>query len=95
MTFHWMKLFVDNHTWYVYLLECKRGLYCGVTIDPARREQEHNDTKKQARAVKLLGTPARMVYTEKCASKREAYQREYAIKQLTRTQKMELINEQR
>lgn len=81
----------EEQTWFVYLLECKRGLYCGVTIDVERREQEHNDPKKQAKAVRRLGTPAKIVYTEMYPNRSEAMKREYAIKQLTRKQKLELI----
>ena len=82
---------MGTNNWYVYLLECKRGLYCGVTVDIDRREQEHNDPNKQAKAVRRLGTPATIIYTEPYPNRSEAMKREYAIKQLTRTQKLELI----
>lgn len=81
----------NTNNWYTYLIECKRGLYCGVTIDIERREREHNDPKKQAHAVRMLGIPAKMVYWESGLDKRSAYKREYAIKQLSRKQKLELI----
>lgn len=77
--------------WYTYLIECKRGLYCGITIDIERREREHNDPKKQARAVRMLGIPAKMVYWETHPNRSSASKREAAIKKLSRKKKLELI----
>lgn len=78
--------------WYTYLIQCQKGYYCGITIDIKRREVEHNDPKKQAFAVKLLKTPAKMVYCELHPDRSSASKREYAIKQLKQKQKIELIN---
>ena len=78
--------------WYTYLIQCQKGFYCGITTDIKRREAEHNDPKKQAKAIKRLGTPAKMVYCELQPDRSEASKREYAIKQLKQKQKIELIN---
>lgn len=78
--------------WYTYLIQCTKGLYCGITTDIIRREKEHNDPKKQASAVRMLGIPAVMIFCEEYPDRKEASKREYAIKQLTRTQKLDLIN---
>ena len=76
--------------WYVYILQCKDGtLYTGSTDDVARRLAVHNSGKgaKYTRSRR----PVVVVYTEECESYSAALKREYAIKQLTRQQKMELI----
>lgn len=77
--------------WYTYLIQCTKGLYCGITTDIKRRELEHNDPVKQAKAVRRLGTPAVMVYCEEHPDRSEASKREYAIKQLSRKEKLELV----
>lgn len=77
--------------WYVYILRCKDGtLYTGMTDDVARRAEVHNSGKgaKYTRG----RTPVKVVYTEECESYSAALKREYAIKQLTRQEKLEMIN---
>lgn len=76
--------------WYVYILRCSDGtLYTGMTDDVARRAEVHNSGKgaKYTRG----RTPVEVVYTEKCESYSAALKREYAIKQLTRQEKLEMI----
>lgn len=76
--------------WYVYILRCSDGtLYTGVSDDVARRAQVHNSGKgaKYTRS----RTPVEVVYTEMCESYSAALKREYAIKQLSRTEKWKLI----
>ena len=76
--------------WYVYILRCGDGtLYTGMTDDVARRVQMHNSGKgaKYTRG----RTPVKVVYTEECESYSAALKREYAIKQLARKQKLEMI----
>ena len=78
--------------WYVYILHCADGtLYTGMTDDVTRRVQVHNSGKgaKYTRG----RTPVEAVYSEECESYSAALKREYAIKQLTRQQKWELIEE--
>lgn len=75
---------------FVYLLECADGsLYTGYTTDVERRLRTHNAGKGAKYTKSRL--PVRLVYTEMFASKREAQKREYAIKRLTRAQKIQLI----
>lgn len=79
--------------WYVYILRCKDGtLYTGSTDDVVRRAEVHNSGKgaKYTRG----RTPVEVVYAEECETYSAALKREYAIKQLTRQQKLELINKQ-
>ena len=76
--------------WFVYILRCSDGtLYTGMTNDVARRVQAHNQGKgaKYTRGRR----PVEMAYFEEYESYSVALKREYAIKQLTRQQKMELI----
>lgn len=79
-------------SFYVYLLRCADGtLYTGYTDDPVRRTKVHNAGKgaKYTRA----RLPVELVYQEACADKSAALRREYEIKQLTRVQKLKLIEQ--
>ena len=79
-------------SFYVYLLRCADGtLYTGYTDDPVRRTKVHNAGKgaKDTRA----RLPVELVYQEACADKSAALRREYEIKQLTRVQKLKLIEQ--
>lgn len=76
--------------WFVYILRCGDGtLYTGMTDDVPRRVEVHNSGKgaKYTRG----RTPVEAVYTEECESYSAALKREYAIKQLTRKEKLKLI----
>ena len=77
---------------YTYILSCADGtLYTGWTNDLDRRLAAHNAGKggKYTR-VRL---PVTLVYHEEYETKEEAMSREYAIKQMTRSQKMKLIEQ--
>ena len=82
---------VDNtHLWFVYILECADGtLYTGMTNDIERRLEQHN-AGTAARYTRAR-TPVKLVYQEKSENRSTALKREYAIKQLTRKQKDQLI----
>ena len=78
--------------YFVYILKCADGTYyTGITTDPERRLREHN----AGTAAKYTHPPSRrpveMVYREEAGDRAEASRREYAIKQLTRAEKEELI----
>lgn len=78
--------------WFVYILRCAdNSLYCGVTTDVQRRVQEHNLSNKLAAKYTRVRRPLTLAYSESCQNKKAAYQREYAIKQLSKTQKEKLI----
>ncbi len=77
----------DNYT---YIVKCSDGsLYTGWTNNLEKRMKAHNDGK----GAKYTKTrrPVELVYYEHFATKEEAMSREYHIKQLTRTQKIDLI----
>ena len=76
--------------WYLYILRCGDGsLYTGITTDIDRRMEEHR-SGKGAKYTRGRG-PLTLVYTETAASKSEALKREHAIKQLSRGEKLALI----
>ncbi len=75
---------------YVYILLCRDATYyTGYTTNIEKRLKAHNE-KKGAKYTKSR-VPVEVIYQETYTSKTEAMQREYAIKQLTRQQKMKLI----
>lgn len=75
---------------YTYLLQCADGsIYCGWTNRLEARVQAHN-LGKGAKYTKSR-RPVRLVYYEVFATKQEAMRREWALKQLTRAEKLKLI----
>lgn len=64
-------------------------LYTGITHDLPKRLAAHN-AGKGARYTRSRG-PVRCVYCEAAAGKSEALKREYAIKKLSRAEKIRLI----
>ena len=77
---------------YTYILCCKDDtLYCGWTNDLEKRLTAHNAGKgaKYTRS----RHPVTLVYYETFETKEEAMSREYAIKKLSRKEKMKLISE--
>lgn len=75
----------------MYMVRCADDtLYTGVATNVIRRVKEHNDAKKGARYTRAK-QPVALVYTERAASRSEALKREYAIKRLSRTEKLALI----
>ncbi len=74
---------------YTYLLRCRDGsLYCGWTNDLEQRLKAHNQGKG-ARYTRGRG-PVELVYCETFDTKEEAMRREYAIKHMTRREKLRL-----
>ena len=81
-----------DKTYYVYILECNDStLYTGITTDLQRRVEEHNSSQKGAKYTSTR-RPVSLVYSEVHKGKSEASKREYAIKKLTKSKKIELIN---
>ncbi|GGB51029.1 GIY-YIG nuclease family protein [Virgibacillus dakarensis] len=74
----------------VYILKCKDGtLYTGYTNDLKRRLRLH-ETGKGAKYTRGRG-PFQVEFIERFPTKEEAMQKEYAIKQLDRKEKEQLI----
>lgn len=77
--------------WFVYILECNdKTLYTGVTNNLENRVHQHNHGKAAAKYTRVR-RPVKLVYSEAQENKSEAMKREHAIKQLTRTEKLNLI----
>jgi putative endonuclease len=75
---------------YVYILRCSDGtLYTGYTNNLEKRLKVHNSAKGAKYTRCRL--PVELVYFEEYCTKSEATKREYAIKQLTRENKIKLI----
>ncbi len=77
-------------TAYVYILECADGtLYTGWTNDLEKRLAAHN--AGQGAKYTRVRRPVRLRYNETFARKEEAQAREWAIKHLSRAEKLALI----
>lgn len=75
---------------YTYILKCSDGsLYTGWTNDLNKRLEAHN--KGMGAKYTKNRLPVDIVYYEEFQTKEEAMKREYQIKKLTRSKKIELI----
>lgn len=88
-----MKPLGNETQWYVYLLRCADDtLYAGVTTDLMRRVREHNgEFKNKGAKYTKVRRPVELVYSEECEDRSVAGKREYEIRTLSRTQKLELV----
>jgi len=78
-------------SWYVYLLNCQDdSYYAGITTDLKRRLKEHNEDNKKAAKYTRARRPVKVVFFELCESRSEAASREYEIRKLSRSKKIEL-----
>lgn len=78
---------------YTYILECRDGsLYTGWTNDMENRLRAHNE----GRGAKYTKgrAPVTLRYVEEHETKEEAMKREYAIKRMSRKEKLELMKQQ-
>ncbi|MCF7505742.1 MULTISPECIES: GIY-YIG nuclease family protein [Vibrio] len=81
----------NNADWVVYLIRNKNNaLYCGITNNLERRFEQHQQGKG-AKALKGKG-PLALVWSFSVGSKSEALKTEYAIKQLPKSRKEELVS---
>ena len=77
---------------YTYMMKCADGtLYTGWTTSVEKRLKAHNEAKTGAKYTRAK-RPVELVYYEGYATKEEAMSREYAIKQLTRKEKLALMD---
>lgn len=78
--------------WKVYIIECSDfTLYTGITNNLEKRIDTHNK-KKGAKYTKTR-TPVKLMYQQSFETKSLAAKEEWRIKQLTRNQKISLINQ--
>jgi|GEM_PF-258985 len=81
----------EDAPWFVYMIETAAGrLYTGITKDVSRRFNEHVDGKRGARALRGKG-PLTLRFYEKVGSHSRALKLEYAVKQLSRREKLAII----
>lgn len=82
----------SSSLWYLYLVRCANGhLYTGVTTNVARRFSEHQSGGiKSAKYLRGKG-PLTLMYQEQVGSHGDALRREIAVKKLSRSQKLALI----
>ena len=77
--------------WKVYILRCADDtLYTGITTDLRKRVHEHNNSKLGAKYTKVR-RPVELVYWQNADDRVDASKKEYAIKQLSRKEKLKLI----
>lgn len=82
----------SKERYYVYLVRCAdNSLYCGWTIDIERRMEAHNGLISGGAKYTRGRRPVTLVYSESFHNKQDAQRREYAIKQMTKTKKLQLI----
>lgn len=81
-------------TWYVYMLRCADDtLYSGITTDLERRVAEHNGgVKGKGAKYTAARRPVELVYKKRCKDRSSAASAEAALKQLTREEKLELLD---
>lgn len=78
--------------WTVYMLRCADGsLYTGIAKDVAARVATHN-LGRGAKYTKAR-RPVCMIWSEPADCRSTASKREYAIKQLRRSQKLALVKQ--
>ncbi len=76
--------------WFVYMLRCGDGsFYTGIAVDVEQRLAVHR-SGKGAKYTRGRG-PLELIYTEECENHSQALKREWAIKALTREEKITLI----
>ncbi|WP_338726131.1 GIY-YIG nuclease family protein [Shewanella baltica] len=82
----------SSSIWYLYVVRCANGhLYTGVTTNVARRFSEHQSGGiKSAKYLRGKG-PLTLMYQEQVGSHGDALRREIAVKKLSRSQKLALI----
>lgn len=79
-------------TYFTYIVRCAdNSLYTGITTDLVRRVNEHNTSPKGAKYTRGR-RPVVLQYSETYNDRSSAMSREYQIKQLSKSQKEELIN---
>lgn len=77
--------------WRVYIVECVDGtLYTGITTDLKRRIEEHNTSALGSKYTSMR-RPVKLVYGKKCKDRSLASKEEHRIKQLSREEKLRLI----
>ena len=86
-------LYINTMNWAVYIIQCSdNSYYTGISTDPMKRFQQHLTGK----GAKYFNTckPIRISYQESGHSRSSATKREMEIKNLSHSEKQELIYSQ-
>jgi putative endonuclease len=76
--------------WFLYILECcDKSLYTGITNRLAIRIEAHQAGTGARYTRSHL--PVKLVYVEECQDRSSASKREWAVKKMSKSQKLELI----
>lgn len=79
---------------FIYIVKCKdESLYTGWTNNLEARIKAHNDGHG-AKYTRGRG-PVKLIYSEEFDTKEEAMSREFAIKKLSKSEKLKLIDKRR
>ncbi len=83
---------LDLH--FAYIVKCADdSLYCGWTSDLKHRMEAHNGIVPGGAKYTRGRRPVQLVYAESFHEKRAAQRREYAIKRMSKTQKLRLLKD--
>lgn len=78
--------------WWVYIIHCSDGrLYTGISNHLIKRWRSHSSGKGGAKFFRGR-RPEQVVYLEYPHDRSSASKREYAIKQLSRAEKLDLVS---
>lgn len=76
----------------LYIVRCANGtLYTGIATDVSKRLTEHQSGPRGAKYLRGKG-PLQLVFSEVVGDRARASQLEHRVKQLSRTQKLALID---
>lgn len=79
---------------FVYIVKCADdSLYCGWTSDLKHRMEAHNGIVPGGAKYTRGRRPVQLVYAESFHEKRAAQRREYAIKRMSKTQKLRFLKD--
>lgn len=78
--------------WYVYLIQCAdHSLYTGIATDVQRRFAEHQSQGPLCARYLRGRSPLQLMYSCEVADRSVALKLEYRVKQLTKNEKLRLI----
>jgi putative endonuclease len=79
--------------YHLYILECSdKTLYTGIAIDVHKRVEAHNYSPRGAKYTRSR-RPVKLVYVRRFRTRSNALKAEIKLKQLTRAEKLALINQ--
>jgi len=77
--------------YHLYILKCADDtLYTGITVDLARRVEEHNTSKLGAKYTKCR-RPVELLFSKSFRTRSAATKEEARVKKLSREEKLEII----